>query len=160
MRFNSPAYILPPFDAATGEPIPYSLEPYLLDELANRYDETGAPLIPFALPGGSLQVSVIKPDGTVDDFGSLRADAKPVSTAAQDERTLFGTESPVDVYHLTTGDPRLTAYTFDQYGDYRITLQRDVQDVWGNHYSGGGTYHVVAAEPLDLTPGRDGGHAV
>ncbi len=28
-----------------------------------------------------------------------------------------------------------------------------MEDVWGNRYSGGGTYHVIAAEPLDLTPG-------
>ena len=28
-----------------------------------------------------------------------------------------------------------------------------MQDIWGNHYDGGGTYKVLAAELLDLTPG-------
>ncbi len=28
-----------------------------------------------------------------------------------------------------------------------------INDVWGNQYDGGGTYHVLAAEPLDLRPG-------
>ncbi len=108
VRFNSPIYVLPPFDTATRKPIPYPLEPYLLNEMANRYDETSPPLIPFAQPGGSLQVSVRKPDGTTDNFGSLRMTQNLLSTAAQDEHTLFGEQSPVDVYRLTTGDPRLT----------------------------------------------------
>ena len=59
----------------------------------------------------------------------------------------------MDVYRLTTGDSRLMAYTFDQYGDYTITLTGILHDIWGNGYTGGGTYHVIAAEPLDLTPG-------
>ncbi len=153
VHFNSLAYVLPPTDATTGEPITYSLEPYLLNEMANRYDVTGVPLIPFALPGGSLQVSVVKPDGTTNNYGSLRLRQSLVSTAAQDESVQFGTELPVDVYHVTTGDPRLMAYSFDQYGDYRITLSGSLSDVWGNRYSGGGDYNVIVAEPLDLTPG-------
>ena len=59
----------------------------------------------------------------------------------------------MDVYHLTTGDPRLQAYTFDQYGEYRIAVSGSLNDVWGNRYSGGGSYNVLVAEPLDLTPG-------
>ena len=37
VRFNSPVYVLQPFDPTTHDPIPYPLEPYLPDVMNNRY---------------------------------------------------------------------------------------------------------------------------
>ncbi len=102
VRFNSPVYILPPFQPDTQTPISYPLEPYLLNELANRYDVTSAPLIPFEFPGGHLEVRVTRPDGTVDNLGSGGIAQNQLSTATFDERTLFGAQSPVDEYRLAT----------------------------------------------------------
>ena len=144
VRFNSPTYILPP-----GE---YPLEPYLLNQMPNRYDTSGEPLIPFASPAGALEASVTRPDGTVDDLGSHAIVQNRLSTDAPDERALFGAQSQVDVYRLTTLDPLLARYPFDQYGDYTIALSGETQDAWGNRYAGGGTYRVSIAEPIDLTP--------
>ncbi len=81
--------------------------------MTNRYDATSAPLIPFALPGGSLQVSVIKPDGTTDNLGSLPLIVQnQLSTAAQDERALFGDASRRwTIYRLTTLNPTFNART-------------------------------------------------
>jgi hypothetical protein len=76
-----------------------------------------------------------------------------LSSPAEDERERFGASAPVDVYRLTTLDPALAAYPLDQYGEYEITLSGELEDVWGNRYSGGGTYRVLIAEPLDVTPG-------
>ncbi len=153
VRFNSPTYILPPFQTGTRDPIDYPLEPYLLDELPNRYKTSTAPLIPFRFPGGQIEAQVTRPDGTVDDLGSADIVQNQLSTDAVDERTLFGEESPVDEYRLTTLDPKFSAYQFTQYGEYQITLKGDLQDIYGNHYEGGGSYTVLAAEQLDLTPG-------
>ncbi len=144
-RFNSRTYILPPGT--------YSLEPSLLNQMANLYDYTGEPLIPFQFPSGTLSVHVTRPDHSVDDLGSQPIVQSRISSAAYDERVRFGAQSPVDIYGLTTLNPALSDYPFDQYGDYQITVTGELEDVWGNHYTGGGTYRVTIAEPLDLTPG-------
>ncbi len=153
VRFNSPTYILPPFQPGTRDSIDYPLEPYLLNELTNSYATGSAPLIPFRFPSGRLQASVVRPDGTVDDLGGASITQNQLSTTAEDERALFGVQSPLDEYRLTTLDPKFSTYHFDQYGEYTISLAGSLRDVWGNTYEGGGTYHIVAAELLDLTPG-------
>ncbi len=153
VRFDSPTYILQPFKPGTTEPVSYPLEPYLLDELSNSYADSSAPLIPFTFPGGQLQAQVTLPDGTVDDLGSARIVQNQLSTADQDERSLFGAQSPVDEFRLSTLNPKFNAYKFTHYGDYQITLTGSLNDAFGNQYQGGGTYHVIAAEPLDLLPG-------
>ena len=153
VRFNSPVYILPPFQPGTQTPNTYPLEPYLLNELPNSYTTTGAPLIPFQFPGGQIQARIVRPDGSVDALSTSGIAQNQLSTATQDERTLFGAQSPVDVYRLTTLNPQYSSYQFDQYGEFKITLTGSLSDVWGNEYEGGGTYTVLAAEQLDLTPG-------
>src|SRR5690606_10326906 len=40
-----------------------------------------------------------------------------------------------------------------QYGLYTINLSGTVDDIWGNRYTGGGTYEVLVAELLDMLPG-------
>ncbi|MBI5668684.1 MAG: hypothetical protein HZC41_11815 [Chloroflexi bacterium] len=153
VRFDAPTYILPRATGADGAPIAYPLEPYLLNQLPNAYDTTAAPLVPFLFPGGRLSARVTRPDGTVDDLGSAPIVQNRLSTAALDESVLFGAQSLVDVYRLTTLNPLFTSYVFDSYGDYRIELTGSVEDTWGNRYDGGGTYHVRVAEPLQLLPG-------
>lgn len=153
VRFNSPTYILPPFEPGTRAPANYPLEPYLLNELSNSYATGSAPLIPFRFPGGQIQASVVRPDGTVDDLGSATITQNQLSTTAEDERDLFGVQSPLDEYRLATLNSKFSAYHFDQYGEYTITLTGSLRDVWGNRYEGSGTYKILAADLLDLTPG-------
>ncbi len=143
VRYDSPTYILPP-----GE---YPLEPYILNLLANRYDRYTAPLVPLNLPNGTLTATVTAPDGTRT---TLAADVlqSQLGTAAGDEAALFGRQSPVDTFRLTTSDPQFGAFAFDQYGEYRIDLTTGFSDIFGNRYRGGGVYRVLIAEPLDLMP--------
>ncbi|MBZ0296738.1 MAG: hypothetical protein K8L99_29525, partial [Anaerolineae bacterium] len=149
VRYNSPTYILPPF--ANGEPIAYPLEPYLINQMGNDYQHSTAPLLPFLFPGGRLSAQVTRPDGTVEDLGSTPIVQNRLSTA-EDDRLAFGARSQVDVYRLTTLNPLYTAFIFDEYGPYTISLTGNVEDVWGNRYEGGGNYSVLIAELLDLTP--------
>lgn len=152
VRFNSPTYILPPLVSGTENPAAYPLEPYLLSQMPNTYESTTAPLLPFLFPGGRLNVRVTRPNGTVDNLGTSPVVQSRLSTAADDERALFGAQTQVDIYRLTTANPALLNYRFDQYGLYEIELTGDVEDVWGRRYTGGGTYEVLIAEQFDLTP--------
>ncbi|MBI1281038.1 MAG: hypothetical protein GC179_23130 [Anaerolineaceae bacterium] len=152
VHFDSPTYILPKTSRDAQTPIAYPIEPYLLDQMPNRYDVNDVPLIPFLLPGGRLSARITKPDGQVDDLGSSPIVQNQLSTALLDERTRFGGESPVDAYRLTTLNSSFTNYVFAQYGAYKIELSGNLEDVWGNRYSGGGTYHVLIAEPVHLLP--------
>lgn len=152
-RFNSPTYILPPTQYANGQPISYPLEPYLLFQMPNSYATTAAPLVPFLLPGGRLNATVIRPDGSADNLGSTPLLQNQLSTAVVDERETYGEAVPLDIYRLTTLNPILTAYTFEQYGEHTIQLTGTLEDVWGNRYEGGGDYRVLIAEPLVISPG-------
>lgn len=145
VRFNSPTYILPPGT--------YPVEPYLPNLLANRADLTLPPLLPFEFPGGTLDVHIIRPDNTRNDFNNVSIEQSQFSTSAEDETIAFGRQSPLDMARLTSSQPQLSAYMFDQYGEYQIQLNASLSDIWGNTYQGGGEYHVLIAEPLDLTPG-------
>jgi hypothetical protein len=151
VRFDSPTYILSP--RVGGSPVTYPIEPYLLNLMPNAYDTATAPLIPFLFPGGRLNVQITRPDGTVDDLGGIPILQNQLSTDALDERTRFGEASPLNAYRLTTLNPLLTEYLFEQYGEYQINLTGQLEDVWGNTYTGGGTYQMTIAELLDLTPG-------
>lgn len=153
VRFDSPTYILPPTDGPGGKSIAYPLEPYLLNQMANAYDRSAAPLIPFLFPGGRLDVRITRPDGQVDTLGGTALVQAQLSTPALDERSIFGGQSPVDVYRLTTLNPTFGGYVFTQYGPYEISMTGSLEDIWGNRYAGGGTYRVLIAELLDLLPG-------
>ncbi len=154
VRFNSPLLVLPPFtNTAPREPIRYALEPYLPNLMPNLYDVSGTPLIPFDLPGGRLSVIIEAPDGQTTDLGVASFLQNQLSTTADDEQAVFGVSSPVDTFRLTTLEPRFTDHIFSAYGDHTITLTATVPDAWGRSYQGGGVYHVLIAEPIDLTPG-------
>ena len=155
--YNAPTYILPPFRDGTDTALTYILEPYLMSLLPNAYDSNAAPLIPFDFSGANanasvLRVEITKPDGTTVDLGELPILQAALSTAALNERTQFGAQSPVDMYRLTTYDPALIRFSFDQYGDYVIDSQFTIRDVWGNSYQGGGTYHLLIGEQFEIVP--------
>jgi hypothetical protein len=152
VRYNPPSYILPP-NAADGTPIPYALEPALPMLLGNAYDASSTPLIPLALPGGRVLVRVQSPNGeSFTTPGALPFAQNTIGSAALDERALFGAQSPLDMYSLTTFEPSVMRYTFAQYGEHLLTVEGEVSDIYGNTYTGGGEYRVVIAELLDMTP--------
>lgn len=150
IRYPSDRVVLPRLDR-DGDPIAYSLEPYLLNALPNISTSIGAPLIPFDLPGGEISVRVRREGVSVANFRAPVAQVR-LSTPAADDRVRFGSAAPVDVLQLTTLDPRLTAYEFPEDGNYTIEMTFTVSDVWGNRYAGGGVYPVRIAQPADIIP--------
>jgi len=150
VHFNSPTYIVPL--NADGAPAVYSLEPHLLTQLPNAYTLSAPPLIPLLFPGGRLSIAVEAPDGSVFAPGNLPLLQNQLSSPALDEREQFGRQSPVDTYQLTTLNPTISRFSFSQYGEHIISLTGEFEDVFGNRYTGGGEYHVLVAEMLDLSP--------
>ncbi len=150
---GAPAYV-PPADARSGQPTTYRLEPFLpMISYTDRRMPT-PPLLPFALPGGELHVTVSQPDGT-----SLNLGSEPFAQSFNRTKTTrlghdlnVGTVQLDDVYSLQAASSRFRL-TFDQYGHHVVTMAGTVDDIWGNHYQGGGTYDLWVAEPLDIDPG-------
>ncbi|MCS7072405.1 MAG: hypothetical protein NZM00_12940, partial [Anaerolinea sp.] len=130
----------------------YPLEPYLPNLLPNRSDTAAAPLIPFDLTTGTWTVTVTRPDGTTETLGTFPLTQLVFSTAARDDRTLFGPSAPVDMARLSAVADAISAYVFNQPGRYTIQATGSIRDIYGNLYTGGGSYSVIAGEPLDLLP--------
>ena len=147
-------YVAPPFDLATGTAIAYRLEPHLPMMTFTDRRFPPRPWLPLKLPGGELRVTIVAPDGSRTELGpapfvQARVDT-PTTAAGWDLNP--GTSQIDDVYSLTTGDPSFEV-TFEQYGRHVITMEGEIEDLWGNRYSGGGTYELWVAHPLDVDPG-------
>jgi hypothetical protein len=151
VRFNPLTYIVP-LNAPTGDPATYSLEPALPQMLANSYFTSEPPLIPFGAEAGSLDVTVTAPDGTRNPTGERAILQASIGSDATDERARFGVQSPVDLYAITTFEPSLMRYSFEQYGEYIVSATAELRDVFDNTYTIGGDYRIVVAELLDMTP--------
>ena len=147
-------YYVPPVDLRSGQPITYRLEPFLpMISFTDRRMPT-PPLIPFDLPGGQLCATIREPDGTDLDLGcegfAQSFNRTKTTRAGQDLNS--GTVQLEDVYSLKAASDRFRV-TFDQYGHHVISMMGTIGDIWGNTYSGGGTYDLWVAHPLDIDPG-------
>ena len=147
-------YVMPAVDERTGQPLTYTLEPFLpMISVGDRWVPS-PPLIPFDLPGGQLCVTIQAPDHTVRDLGCDTI----IQSRSYNETTRVGEDlnsasiQVSDVYNLMA-TPQRFDITFDQYGHHIITMAGTVNDIWGNSYTGGGTYDVWVAHPLDIDPG-------
>jgi hypothetical protein len=148
------AYYTPPVDERTGQPIAYRLEPFLpMISYTDRRMPT-PPLVPFQLPSGQLHVAIQAPDGIVRDLGTepFAQSFNRTKTTRSGTDLNGGTVQIEDVYSLKVASNRFRT-TFDQYGHHVITMTGVISDVWGHSYTGGGTYDVWIAHPLDIDPG-------
>ncbi len=151
------AYVLPMVSPRTGQPLTYRLEPYLpmiTTGNSNGHLPLSPPLLGLALPGGSLRVTIQRPDGTVRDLGSdtfARSSLCALSTS-NGYPVNYATIHVYHPYSLMAASDRFRV-TFDRYGHHVITMTGEVSDLWGNRYTGGGTYDVWVAELLSIEPG-------
>jgi len=147
-------YYTPPVDVRSGQPITYRLEPFLPMISFTDRRMPAPPLIPFDLPGGQLRVVIQEPDGTTRDLGgeALAQSFNRTKTTRAGHDLNVGTVQLEDMYSLKAASDRFRV-TFDQYGHHVITMTGTISDLWGNDYSGGGTYDVWVAHPLDVDPG-------
>ena len=147
-------YVLSPVDPYSGAPAVYRMEPYLPLISYGRGAAPAPPLIPFVLPGGELCVTIHEPDGAQRDLG-----CDPFAQSVSGDRSTefgellnFGAIEVSEYFGLTTANEAF-AVSFSKPGYHVIEMNGWIEDVWGNHYEGGGTYELWVAYPLDLDPG-------
>ena len=149
---QSETFIVPRLDSVSDQPLTYRLEPYAPTISLGDQVPPNPPLIPFRFPSGSLTVRIRKPTGQVDVIGPATfVQARMKSLVSRENgRTIDSGGGHIDdVYQLSTMDPRFEV-EFTQDGLHVITLEGAIDDIWGNTWSGGGTYEVYVARTLAL----------
>ena len=151
---SSDTFVIPRLDAASGQPLTYRLEPFVptvsLDN-GSGGNPPNPPRIPFRFPSGSLTVTIRHPDGREAVLGPAPFVQSRSKSLGDDEGMTLdsGGGHIKEVYQLTTLDPRFEV-TFTQDGLHVITVEGTIDDIWGNTWSGGGTYEVHVGRVLAL----------
>ncbi|HEX9895465.1 MAG TPA: hypothetical protein VGA78_16160, partial [Gemmatimonadales bacterium] len=130
----------------------YQLGPYL--PMVGGVDRAFPGLLPavnFDLSAGELNIRIVRPDGVVDALGPGPLTRLATSTPVTPWNTNVseGGGSLGEVPQLL-GPGRTFAYEFPIDGDYVITLEGRIADVYGRTYLISGTYDVTVADVLDI----------
>ena len=151
---QSDTFVIPRLSPASGQPLTYRLEPFAPTvslAAGSGGHAPNSPRIPFRFPSGNLAVRIGHPDGTEAVLGPAPFVQSRVKSLVDDEGRLFdsGGGHIHHVYQLTTLDPRFEV-TFAQDGLHVITVEGTIDDIWGNTWTGGGTYEVHVGRVLAL----------
>ena len=144
--------VIPRLDPLSGEPVRYRLEPFLPQiSVGDRGIPPSVPFIPFRFPSGALTVRIRKPDGAVMTIGPAAFVQSRMSTAVDRDGNAIdqGGGHLTDPYQLTTRDPALEV-AFDSDGPHLVELEGEIEDLWGNRWSGKGTYRIHVARPIPV----------
>ena len=151
---SSKTFVIPRLGTASGQPLSYRLEPFV--PTVSLGNGSGAempvpPLIPFRFPSGSLTVTIHRPDGTETVLGPAPFVQSRLKSLVDDTGGLLdGSGGHIsDTYQLTTLDPRFDV-AFTQEGLHVVTVEGAIDDIWGNVWTGGGTYEVHVGRVLAL----------
>ncbi len=150
----SEIFVIPRLDAASGQPLTYRLEPFVpaVSFVSGSFGNIPTlPRIPFRFPSGSLTMRIRQPDGTKRVLGPASFVQSRLKSLVDNEGSLLdvGGGHLSDAYQLSTMDPRFDV-TFVQDGLHVITVEGTIEDIWGNAWSGGGTYEVHVGRVLAL----------
>jgi hypothetical protein len=152
--YQAGTFFVPRSDPRSDVPYTYRLEPFVPPVSTSDHSLPYEPSIPFAFPSGQLHVTVQKPDGSVDDLGTApfvqSTSRTPVMLNGDHYEGCSG--SVGDVYQLITNSGQFD-YQFNQYGTHLVTMTGTIEDIWGNTYTGGGTYQVVVGREIHIHPG-------
>ena len=148
---SSDTFVIPRLSAAAGQPLTYRLEPFVPTVGLGERDIPSPPRIPFRFPSGSLTVTIRQPDGTEKVLGPAPFVQLRLKSLVDEEGVLLdGSGGHItDAYQLSTMDPRFEV-EFTQDGLHVITVEGTIDDIWGNTWSGGGTYEVHLGRILAL----------
>ncbi len=127
--------ILPLYAADNKTKLAYSLEPqFPADTIDTRSN------IPWDYTKGGLSVQVTGPDGKTTDLGTA---------------PFTGRVGPWP----STFKAAFTAWRPADYGYYTVKETGWINDIWGNRYEGGGTYHFWIAKRMTLATATFQGQA-
>ena len=151
---QSETFVIPRVDTVSGQPLTYRLEPFVPTVSLANVAFGGPPIsprIPFRFPSGSLTVRVRQPDGRETVLGPAPFVQSRLKSLVDDEGLPLdnGGGHITDAYQLSTMDPRFEV-NFAQDGLHIITVEGTIDDIWGNTWTGGGTYEVHVGRVLAL----------
>ena len=148
---SSETFVIPRLSAASGQPLTYRLEPFVPTVGLGERDIPSPPRIPFQFPSGSLTVTIRQPGGGERVLGPAPFVQFRLKSLADEEGALLDADGGhiTDAYQLTTLDPRFEV-TFSRDGPHVITVEGTIDDIWGNTWTGGGTYEVHVGRVLAL----------
>ena len=151
---SSETFVIPRLDAASGQSLTYRLEPFAPTVSVVNTSFGGLPLlprIPFRFPSGNLTVRIHHPDGTETVLGPAPFVQSRLKSLASEEGIPLDTGGGhiTDAYQLSTLDPHFEV-AFTQDGLHIITAEGTIDDIWGNTWTGGGTYDVHVCRVLAL----------
>lgn len=152
IAFQPPLHVTPRTDA--GEPIAYTLEPYLPHVGVTDRDGVAPFLLDLDPAASTWTVRVRAPDGTVTTLGPHAFDEVVTRTATTHEGELLNNGGG-----NVNGVPRLARlddafrHAFATDGEHVIEAEGVARDRAGNAFRIGGTYRVLVAEPMDLDLG-------
>ena len=151
---TSETFVIPRLDAASGQSLTYRLEPFVPTVSLVEGSFGGLPnppRIPFRFPSGSLTVTIRRPDGTNTVLGPAPFVQSRSKSLVSEEGTPLdvGGGHITDAYQLSTMDPRFEV-EFTQDGLHVITVEGTIDDIWGQTWTGGGTYEVHVGRVLAL----------
>ena len=147
---SSETFVIPR-QGASGQPLTYRLEPFVPTVGLGDRHIPSPPSIPFRFPSGSLTVTIRQPDERETVLGPAPFVQSRLKSLADDEGILLdiGGGHITDAYQLSTMDPRFEV-AFTQDGLHIITVEGTIDDIWGNTWTGGGTYEVHVGRILAL----------
>ena len=148
---SSETFVIPRLSAASGQPLTYRLEPFVPTVGLGERDIPSPPRIPFRFPSGSLTVTIRQPDGSERVLGPAPFVQFRCKSLVDEEGVLLdGSGGHItDAYQISTMDPGFEV-TFAQDGLHVITVEGTIDDLWGNTWTGGGTYEVHVGRILAL----------
>ena len=151
---SSETFVIPRLSVTSDQPLTYRLEPFAPTVSLVNASFGGLPnppRIPFRFPSGSLTVTIHQPDGTERALGPAPFVQSRLKSLASEEGIPLDTGGGhiTDAYQLSTLDPRFEI-EFTQDGLHVITVEGTIDDIWGNTWTGGGTYEVHVGRVLAL----------
>jgi len=148
---NSDRFVLSPGIGKTNAERAYNLEPFIpLTGFSNKM-WMGPPKTLFKFPSGNLSISIKYPDGSTSNLGSapFRGPYLQKATSFMGDQWSANSNAPDNHFGLTTHNKAFNV-TFDQYGKHTVSLDGDIEDIYGRSYDISGNYEVYVAETLDL----------
>ena len=151
---NADRLILPRSTRADGTVRKYNVEPFVpLNAFSNK-EWLNAPKLPFDFPTGQLSATIISPDGTSFTVGphAIKGALAQQATSEFGEQLVRNSNNPDMIYGLTTYSDDFDL-TLDQYGEYLVSLEGSVTDIYGQSLEISGNYSIYIAELLDIETG-------